>query len=451
MKTSRNYLIPVLALLMAALFGSALLAACSPAAAPVVDNTFATHTAAAQMVQATQAALAIQSTQLALEQQAQSLRGTQAALAATSQPAPTNTPEPAFTSTPQPTNTPVNTSVPQPTATSGPCSNGARFLGENWKDDTKILAGQFFVKRWTLENVGTCTWTTDYTITVLPNSTMGIRNSVVRDWRMPKTVKPGETVDILIEMWAPFGAGTFESKFNIVATNGAKFGVGANGGVPIYARLLVVDTPIPQKEADLSFGQPGWNYTFDEEPWRWALIGASDSKVEYSIKDSHMIMLAKTAPYTRWIIGTQSPAYSQMVQATFTTGPACSDKDSYGLALRAEKTSPGIYNRAYVFKFSCDGQYRVYYLNESSVTEIAPWTASAQIKTGPNQANRMGVLILGGKIVLYANGEKVIEIKNQVPGDAAGIYGLAITADKTDNLVVYVDDYKLWRLDEWLK
>jgi hypothetical protein len=358
---------------------------------------------------------------------------------ATALPFPTNTP------IPQPTNTPG----PQPTT--GPCTNLGRFLSENWKDDSKILAGQFFIKRWTVENVGTCTWTTDYALSALPESTMGIRPSVLRDWRMPHEVKPGEKVDILLEMWAPFGAGTFEGSFRLVAANGAKFGVGAAGQTPIFTRLLVVDTPIPQNESGLAFGDPSWHYKFDKNDGRWALVSASDNRVTYEIKNGQMVMTGKKVPITRWIIGTQSPAYSQFVQATFTTGPACEGKDSYGMALRAEDIGGGIYNRAYVFKFSCDGQFRVYYLDDGKVVETKAWTASPHIKTGPNQANRMSVLILGGKIVLFANGEKVVEIQNQVPGNNKGLYGLAITTDKTENFVVYVDDFKLWRLDEWLK
>jgi hypothetical protein len=414
-------------------------------------------------VRATQEALAMQATQAALDQQAQSLQATQTAIAqqptltptgaspVVDTPSPSATPIPAFTATPANTPVPSNTPIPQPTSTAAPCTNIGAFMSENWKDDTKILAGQFFYKRWTVQNTGTCTWTADYKITSLDATTMGIRPSILRNWRMPKEVKPGENVEIVVEMWAPFGAGSFEAHLMLVAPGGAKFGVGAKGQTALSARLAVVDVPIPQQESGLSFGAADWVFTFDAEPWRWALDAASDDRAKFTISDGHMTMLGKKVPTTRWIIGTQSPAYSQFVQATFTTGPACAAKDSYGLVLRAEDIGGGVFNRAYVFKFSCDGSYRLYYMNDGKVEETIPWTASALIKAGPNQANRMSVLILGGKMVVYANGEKVVEVQNQTPGNNKGYYGLAISTDQTENLVVTVDDFKLWRLDEWLK
>jgi hypothetical protein len=257
-------------------------------------------------------------------------------------------------------------------------------------------------------------------------------------------------------MWAPFGNGTFEANFRLVAPNGAPFGVGATGQVPIYARLRAVDTAIPQKASDLlattlSLGDPTWNSDFEKETWRWSLGLANTTKVTFELKDNKLLMSTLQKPVTRWMIGSHTHAYSQFVQADFTTGATCAGKDGYGMALRAEDLGGGVYNRAYVFQFSCDGQYRIYAMDGSEKVEIAPFTVSAHIKSGPSQLNRMGVLILGGKIALFANGEKVFEVNNQVAGDQTGIYGLMITTNETDKLQVTVDDFKLWVLDKWLK
>jgi hypothetical protein len=449
------------------------LSACNLTAAtqtPGADSG-ATYTAAVQAVQATQTALALQATQMAIDSGAQSVHATQTALAGggalptatqASGVFPTATTsgglfptapalEPTATPLP-PTSTPLPTFTPTPT----PCTNAGKFTGENWKDDSKILAGQFFTKRWTIQNAGTCTWTTDYRITDLAGGTLGLRDSVVRNWRMPKEVKPGESVDVEIELWAPFANGTFETQFRLVAPNGAQFGVGASGQVPIYARLKSVDLIIPQnsshlKTDTLNLGDPTWYSDFEKDTWRWSLSLANTSKATFELKDNKLLMSTLSKPATRWMIGSNTHAYTQLVQADFTTGATCSGKDGYGMALRAEDIGGGVYNRAYIFQFTCDGQYRLYYMDGAEKVEIVPFSASPHIKQGPNKTNRMSALILGGKIALFANGEKVLEVKNQIPGDNTGIYGLMITTSDTDKLQVYVDDFKLWILDKWLK
>lgn len=449
--------------LLAISFGLALLTACNLATSIPPsqggDTTYATHTAAVQALQATQTALMFEATQMALDSSSNAIQATANALATQIAAQATATLAPVLpTATPAaPTNTAVPpTSTPAPTNTPAPCTNAANFTGDNWKDDTKILAGQFFTKRWTLQNAGTCTWTTDYRIENVAGGTMGLRDKVVRDWRMPKEVKPGESVDIEVEMWAPFGNGSFETSFLLVATNGARFGVGSSGQVPIYARLQAVDVPIPSKVAELKtttlgLGDPVWNSDFESETWRWSLSLANTSKATFELKDKKLLMRTLSKPVTRWMIGSHTHAYSQLVQADFTTGDTCSGRDGYGMALRAEDLGGGVYNRAYVFQFTCDGKYRVYYMDSSEKVEMASFTDTALIKTGPNQTNRMTVLILGGKIALFANEEKVFEVKNQVPGDNTGIYGLMITTSNTDKLQVFVDDFKLWLLDKWLK
>lgn len=447
-------------------FSLAALTACnlSEARTPTTpaDVLGGTHTAAVQSVQATQTALVLIATELANQQ---NQGGGQASPTAppviTLVPVDTAVPTLApviFTQTPAPSATSVPpTAAPTIAPTSAAaCTNIAKFTGENWTDNTKILIGQYFSKRWTLQNAGTCTWTKDYTLTSLAGATMGIRSGVVSAWRMPKEVKPGESVDVVLEMYAPFTAGTYEASFRLMAPGGAVFGVGGTGQVPIYVRLAAVDVTIPQKESDLiattlALGDPTWNSNFETETSKWSLSLANTTKATFELKDKQLLMSTLQKPVMRWMIGSSTHAYNQFVQATFTTGAACSGKDGYGMALRAEDIGGGVYNRAYVFQFTCDGTFRIHYMNGSEKVEIVTYTASPHIKTGASQINRMGVLILGGKIALYANGEKVTEVKNQIPADNTGIYGLMIAAVDTEKLQVYVDDFKLWVLDKWLK
>lgn len=68
-----------------------------------------------------------------------------------------------FTLQPELPTDPIQT--PTPTLTPKPdCSERVELEGETIPDQANILPGEIFEKTWTLRNVGTCTWTPDYSM-----------------------------------------------------------------------------------------------------------------------------------------------------------------------------------------------------------------------------------------------------------------------------------------------
>lgn len=137
--------------------------------------------------------------------------------------APTETPPPpAPTETPLPTATPWPTSTPTalllPTATPRPC-NRAVFISETVKDGTTFSGGQTFTKSWRLRNDGTCTWNLDYRLVFFSGDQMGGPNSV----KLINYVKPGEQVDLLVDLKAPAKAGTYTGYWRMQADDGSPF------------------------------------------------------------------------------------------------------------------------------------------------------------------------------------------------------------------------------------
>ena len=107
-------------------------------------------------------------------------------------PTPTNTLAPSptaslVTATLRPTSAPTSA----PVATCDQASPGNP-IDVTIPDDTKLAPGQTFTKTWRLQNSGTCTWTTAYSMALFSGEAMGAPASVP----MPKSVAPGETVDI---------------------------------------------------------------------------------------------------------------------------------------------------------------------------------------------------------------------------------------------------------------
>jgi len=158
--------------------------------------------------------------------------------AASATPLPTSTPIPA--NTPIATFTPMNTFVP-PTATAIPIPcNAAKFIDDvTIPDWSKQYAGAQFVKTWQVKNVGTCSWNKDYSIFFFGGNKLSAASSVA----FPKTVNPGETVNLSVSMVAPSEKGSFSGSWMLESDNGVEFGVGYDFNVPLTVNIKVESLP----------------------------------------------------------------------------------------------------------------------------------------------------------------------------------------------------------------
>jgi hypothetical protein len=176
-----------------------------------------------------EATYAVQMTEVA-----QDVAATLNAVSATPIPA-TNTPFP--TNTPLPTNTPAPTNTPLPTPQPPPC-DAAQFVKDmTVVDGVSLPVNNPFVKIWQLKNIGTCTWTKDYEISFDGGDKLGGKTA-----SMPKTVYPGEVVDIAISMKSPDVSGKYKGYWILRNASGNKFGIGANANAPFFVAIKVIET-----------------------------------------------------------------------------------------------------------------------------------------------------------------------------------------------------------------
>jgi hypothetical protein len=148
-------------------------------------------------------------------------------------PASTDTSLPP-TATPVPgTATPI---PPSPTVTPVPC-DWAQFVTDVTVPDGTILTPKsVFTKIWRLKNVGDCTWGRDYDL-VFVNGTDLKGPGVIG---LPKTVKPGETVDLSIELIAPNQEGNYRGYWQLRNASNHLFGVGAGADNSFWVDIEVV-------------------------------------------------------------------------------------------------------------------------------------------------------------------------------------------------------------------
>ncbi len=158
----------------------------------------------------------------------------------TSTPFPTNTPVTVFpTFTPLPTNTPiviptVQANTPTPTAVTR--CDWAKFEKDvSYPDGTVVGAGQKFTKTWRIKNIGTCTWTTGYSLIFADGNAMGGPASV----KLAGSVAPGQTVDLSVDLVAPNAEGRYRGYWKLRNANGVIFGVGKNANDPFWVDINV--------------------------------------------------------------------------------------------------------------------------------------------------------------------------------------------------------------------
>lgn len=167
---------------------------------------------------------------------------------ATPEPA-TPTPE-AGTPTPSPTATSASTAqILQPTATTaagttpggdtGVQASGdrAEFVADvTVPDGENFNPNESFVKTWRLQNAGTTTWTTAFSLIFTSGAPMGSTTSV----NLPQEVPPNSTVDISVNLTAPSDSGNYRGYWNLQNANGQTFGVGPTAQEAIWVDINVV-------------------------------------------------------------------------------------------------------------------------------------------------------------------------------------------------------------------
>jgi len=146
---------------------------------------------------------------------------------------------PTATVTPKPTETPdvtpTQTSVPATptsaftaTATKVLVADKAEYVSQSVADNTKFSPGATFSLTWKMKNVGTTTWTTAYMLRHYAGPALGAPSTV----NFPREVKPGEEVELTVNMTAPTSGGQYQSSWVLTNAEGVNY-------FPIYIIIEV--------------------------------------------------------------------------------------------------------------------------------------------------------------------------------------------------------------------
>ncbi|MBN1564010.1 MAG: hypothetical protein JXA10_09225, partial [Anaerolineae bacterium] len=114
----------------------------------------------------------------------------------------------------------------------------ARFVSDvTIEDGTLIQPGARFTKTWRIRNGGTSTWTTQYTLKFTADKRMSGPDAVP----LTKTVRPGEVVEISVDLTAPTTPGRHVSTWKLHNAQGKAF------DYHLYAEIQVPEAILPSQ------------------------------------------------------------------------------------------------------------------------------------------------------------------------------------------------------------
>jgi hypothetical protein len=187
-------------------------------------------------------------------------------------------------------------------------------------------------------------------------------------------------------------------------------------------------------------GNPSWTDKMNSgENWPTGVDPAGNTSIAFQ---SGFMELTSLKPVDGWRL-TIDKLTNAYLELTVNSG-ACLAKDRYGVLVRVPSTADA--NRGYLLGFTCDGQYAIRKWDGTTKTmsNLIPWKASSAIIAGANKTNRMGIMLQGSKLGLYANGTLVGEVLDGTW--TAGHFGIFAGAHESSQYTLKVDEASYWKL-----
>lgn len=296
-------------------------------------------------------------------------------------------------------------------------------------DGWSMGAGVEFTRVWRLKNAGECTWGPDYALVHADGEAMTETTSIL----LGRSVAPGEEVDLALALTSPAEPGEHSGVWLLRNERGFTFGAGEQSNIALTLSIRV----IPELLTSAALGAPTLRDTLDADD-RWNLF--EDKHAAMTLEGGHITLTSKeTIGFDSWTV-TAGTLGDATIEAIFTTGPACSGYDRYGLIVRSETINTG-----YFLGISCNGYFSIRQWNGRKWEMLAPWTLGVGINTGPDQTNHVVVVMSGNTLSLFVNGQLQATVTDKAkPIYGGGRFGPFIAAQDTKNFTVYLEEIAYW-------
>ncbi|MHB0966613.1 MAG: hypothetical protein ACYC36_09185 [Bellilinea sp.] len=199
----------------------------------------------------------------------------------------------------------------------------------------------------------------------------------------------------------------------------------------------------PASDPTTRLGGPDWSDTMDNSNY-WPTGADQFTDIAFSGGAMQLTGLSTTDGW-RMTFPEETNFY---LEAIFQVSD-CSGDDRYGVIARVPQlNSP---DRGYLFGFTCDGKYSLRRWNASvgangEMVNLVEWKTSTAVNAGSSQTNRLGLMAIGDRLVLYANGQQLTEVRDST--FATGYFGMFVGARETDKFTIRVDQVRVWENPE---
>jgi len=197
----------------------------------------------------------------------------------------------------------------------------------------------------------------------------------------------------------------------------------------------------PVNDPRTKLGSPSWTDDMDEDTY-WPV--GEDKYTAIDFKDGQLRLTGLTTT-DGWRLAASEQLANFYLEATISTG-TCAGTDRYGLMFRVPVAREA--NKGYLLGVSCDGKYSLREWDatlgsKGTMTTHINWTASDAIQAGSNKMNKVGIMAVGDRLIVYINGVMVNEVKDSTFSE--GSFGLFIGARETTNFTISVDEISYWK------
>jgi hypothetical protein len=203
-----------------------------------------------------------------------------------------------------------------PTGASAATCDAAQFVSDvTVPDGTKFEPGTAFKKTWRLKNIGTCTWSTSYSLVFDSGEKMGASTSIA----FPSSVAPGATVDLTVDMTAPTGAGHYIGYWKFKNASGTLFGIGVNANKSWWVEINVtssaptgsvaLDFVTSAKDATWSSGAGGLSFPGTDGDAKGFALTKDKPKFESGVEASKPGLLLVPQNVTNGFVQGRYPAF----------------------------------------------------------------------------------------------------------------------------------------------
>lgn len=216
----------------------------------------------------------------------------------------------------------------------------------------------------------------------------------------------------------------------------------AGGGGPNQPTPPATVTPVASDVRN-RLGVPAFTDPMDNgNNWPTGVDPAGFTSVTFADGQMQLTGLKTTSG---WRMSTYGADLSNFyIEARITPGE-CKGNDRYGIYFRVpNRTAP---DQGYWYGFTCDGRFALQRWDgkaepDGVVTNIIFWKKSDFIQAGPNKTNTLGVMAIGSRIYLYANGQLVGQADNNTW--LQGAFGVFVGGRETPNFTIKVDEINVW-------